>query len=383
MKSGGQLFFGVLFTGLLSLQAAEAKISRATPGYTYFARPGATLADHDIDLQACASIADSLLAQEAGPSRGATNLGLVGNLVGGWIAGRAQNGVVAAGLENCMIVRGWRTVVLSQPVAAAWLAMTRDKLRETISSQVGASTPTGQVVRQWNNDAARGTSSRFELRPPLGGVQLALRTLLDPPLPPQASSQAAEVGRVSFRDLTRTEPADRWDAASPQRALLVVKMRGVGPSTGVTLLFNRVSDKQGQGTGRTVVLPFQHGLSGGRKEGRFYVYEVEPGTWRLGAISALSLCLGAPDFDIRPGEVVFTGSFDLSADTIGPDMELESARAFLSGHSAAAKLRPAQYRNGSTAPCTGESSIYALEVPGAPFEPGYGQGSLANSRSGR
>jgi hypothetical protein len=131
------------------------------------------------------------------------------------------------------------------------------------------------------------------------------------------------------------------------------------------------------GTPKIAFLTFQHGLSGNRREGRFYAFSVQPGLWRLAAIHALSLCLGAPAFEIKPGEVLYAGSFDLSAEGIGPDLNLDEPRAYLAGHVVAERLRPAIYRNGFTDRCTGTGSIYALEVPGAPFEPTYRAGSRA------
>lgn len=354
--------------------AQSGNISRMTPGHTYFNRAGAGLAAHDADLRDCAAIANRMNAEES--ARRGGQAGLVGGLLESWIAAAAQRGIVASAIENCMVVRGWRVVSLDESMGRQWEALSPRELRATLSGQIGAASPTGRVVRWWNNDAARASSKRFELRPPANGRQLGLRALLDgggspvatgaPPAPPVLQS---------WKEMKRTVAREDWSSIPGDRALVIVKMKGVGPKNGVTLSFQRVGDDAGRAEPSFVL--FQHGLSGNRQEGRFYVFEVEPGRWRLATIHALHLCLGAPAFGVGAGEVVYGGSFDLGSESIGPDLRLTEAQAFLAGHPISARLRAAQYRNGFTQTCAGVGSIYALEVPGAPFEPSYRGGSRA------
>jgi hypothetical protein len=353
--------------------AQTVHLSRMTPGYSYFNRPGATWAAHDSDARECASVANQMQAEEE-RNRGKGSTGIVGALIENWIVGAAHKGIVAAALENCMVVRGWRVVSVDDPTGSKWASLPPDELRRVLTDQIGAAKPTGWVSRWWNNDAARASSSRFALRPPAGGKPLSLRAIANVPntAPPVVAPSAGDgLIEQSWKDLRRTvEPRD-WDSVPGDRALVVVKMKGVGPTTGVTLLFAHV------GPPRIGFLTFQHGLSGNRQQGRFYAFSVQPGMWRLAAIHALNLCLGAPAFEVRAGEVVYAGSFDLSAEDIGPDLSLAEPRAFLAGHAAAQRLRPAAYRNGFVERCAGTGSIYALEVPGAPFEPTYRGGSRA------
>jgi hypothetical protein len=104
---------------------------------------------------------------------------------------------------------------------------------------------------------------------------------------------------------------------------------------------------------------------------------VPPGRWRiygLGLSPILNLCLGSPSFEIKAGEIVYAGEFDLSRDDVSPNLDLAPAQAWLAGQNR--KITPAAYANGSLGPC-GDNSIYALEFKDAPFEPGYAWGSRA------
>ncbi|HYJ82969.1 MAG TPA: hypothetical protein VEW26_09040 [Allosphingosinicella sp.] len=361
--------------------AQSGRISRMTPGYTYFNRAGADLAGHDSDLRECVAVASRMNAEErVRKDRG--QAGLVGNLLESWIAGAAQRGIVAAAIENCMVVRGWRVVALDETLGRQWEALAPSELRAALAGQVGAEAPTGRPVRWWNNDAARASSNRFALRPPANGKQLGLRALLAGGAPAAAAAEppSAEPIAQSWNALKRTVAREAWSSVPADRALVVVKMKGVGPSNGVTLSFQRMGEARG-GHAQPAFMTFQHGLSGNRKEGRFYVFQVEPGRWRLDSIHALHLCLGAPAFDVAAGEVVYGGSFDLGSESLGPDLSLAEVRAFLAGHPISGRLRPAQYRNGFTETCAGIGSIYALEIPGAPFEPGYRGGSRAGDKA--
>lgn len=355
--------------------AQSGNISRMTAGYTYFNRAGADLPAHDADLLECAAIAGRMSSEEraTGASR---QPGLVGALLESWIVGAAQRGIVASAIENCMVVRGWRVVLLDEGEGRRWEALAPGELRSALAGQVGAASPAGRVVRWWNNDAARASSKRFELRPPAGGKLLSLRALPAGGRPPAEAEAPPVRAAQSWKQLKRTVARESWSSVAGHRALVVVRMRGVGPRNGVTLSFQRVDSGPG-GSAQPGFMTFQHGLSGNRQEGRFYVFDVEPGTWRLSAIHALNLCLGAPAFEAAAGEVVYAGSFDLGSESLGPDMSLTDAQAFLAGHPISARLRPARYRNGFTEPCSGVGSIYALEVPGAPFEPDYRGGSRA------
>jgi hypothetical protein len=363
--------------GARAEQSNQVRISRVTPGYTYFNRPGAAIGQHNADVKDCATIAATMQAQDE-RTRGSVS-GVAGALIENWIAGAAHNGVVAAGIENCMVVRGWRVVVLDEATGSNWSSQPNAQLRTTLAGQIGASVPIGTVARIWNNDAAHAGTGRFELRPPASSKQLSLRILpdgIDRPTTP-APIPAATTQKVTWASLTQTLPPEKWDMVPKDHALLVMQMKGVSGSNGVTLFFQHMPTASSAISGQPGVMLFQHGLSGGKKEGRYYVFDVEPGLWRLSVIHALSLCLGAPVFQIKPGDVVYGGSYDLGAANIGPDMSLDGPRTFLTGHAASAKLAPAVYTNGSVDSCAGANTIYSLEIPDIPFDPNYRWGSRA------
>jgi hypothetical protein len=113
------------------------------------------------------------------------------------------------------------------------------------------------------------------------------------------------------------------------------------------------------------------------------VFAVPPGRWKIAHLSAglftVSLCLGAPSFEVAAGDVVYAGAFDPASATnkIGPEMTLEPYRAVFPALSGLGeKMRPASYVNGSTGQCYG-AYMYALETNGSAFAEGYALGSKA------
>jgi hypothetical protein len=119
---------------------------------------------------------------------------------------------------------------------------------------------------------------------------------------------------------------------------------------------------------------FFAGFNGAFASNKFWTTVfVPPGRWRIatfGFMPAANMCLGSPSFEVKAGEVIYAGTFDFGAEEMGPSLDLALAKEFLKGTPAADQVKPAYYVNGSTSPC-GDSSIYAFDIPGAPFEPGY------------
>ena len=76
---------------------------------------------------------------------------------------------------------------------------------------------------------------------------------------------------------------------------------------------------------------------------------------------------------------VFAGAFD-NAHPYAPDLTLAHAQSALSDAALAARLKPANWTNGEAFACSAlqPSTIYVLELPGAPFVDGYAAGSHAN-----
>ena len=111
----------------------------------------------------------------------------------------------------------------------------------------------------------------------------------------------------------------------------------------------------------------------GKREGNWFALVVPPGHWRIAGTGSVGFCLGSPAFAVAAGEVVYAGTFSLTGADLAPDLAIEPAAAWLGGDFGT-RVRPAAYRNGSRDSCIGSGVSYALEFPGAPFEPGYAWG---------
>lgn len=113
MKSSASAIAGVIFTLLLpplnaqsqaQTRSERANLTRSTTGFTYFNRPGATIAAHDDAVRMCVSRSNALPQF----TDGQVFQGLVPDL----IAGFQDDARLKANLENCMVVAGWRVVRL-------------------------------------------------------------------------------------------------------------------------------------------------------------------------------------------------------------------------------------------------------------------------------
>ena len=168
-------------------------------------------------------------------------------------------------------------------------------------------------------------------------------------------------------------------------ALLILQVKGMSMRNGGNMEFDRMTpDADTIAAGdesqpNAVILG--NAFGGVDKNGTWRAFVIPPGRWRISALSSgiqfVNLCLGSPSFEVKEGEVIYGGAFDFSADSIGPDLSLESVRQWLNGQPAAEKVQPATYTNGWLGPC-GNNSIYALEIKDAPFRDGYQWGSMAN-----
>jgi hypothetical protein len=369
----------------LSASAADepsggADLATMTMGYTYYNRPGADPKSHDAEVADCAAEAARTISYDEQIHNGASQ-GLMGALIGGALQHAYHRGAAAAGLENCMVVRGWRVVKLDDAEGAELGKLAPADLAARLAPWIGAENPHGQVARTFHNDAANAASTRYAIRPGHDDTQLSLT--------------AATGGRLTQfnsdnrpADSTRDVLDAKWPrkALTPQTlssapqggAILLIQIKGLSGRNGVGVTLNRMGAEADIAPSRSDhapdVLVAAKGTLFARKEGDLFAFAVPPGRWRVaGLISggpALNFCLGAPAFEVKAGEVVYAGSFDLSAADIGPDLDLAPAKAWLAGAPQADRLRAAAYFNGTRGAC-GNNAIYALEVKGAPFEPGY------------
>lgn len=353
-------------------------LSRPTEGYLYFNRPGATIAQHDADVRTCAALV-------AGP----VNHGITGQPLPTPTMRAREDSRFQVNVENCMVVKGWRVVSLPEGVGRALYSMEPETLSTQLATVVGVETPdTGRVVRTFGNEALRGDTIWGSL-PAAGGhtrfISLRAVSLEDlPALPPRAEVGAPASPPVPPFNLTQENIA-----RIPQgTAIVITRAVGNGQTNGEGFSFLRIREDGETPFIRTneadplhafmAVLPWTL-FKGSARELRETVaaYAVVPGRYRLTAkMNTLEFCHGSPVLEVRAGDVVFAGTFDMAGDA-APDMSLDPARAFLAHDpDRLARLRPAEWRNGSIADCR-YVYAYALEFPGAPFVEGYADGSLA------
>jgi hypothetical protein len=353
---------------------ATATLARMTPGYTYFNRPGASVQDHERDVTACARLAGSVRSREA-IAAGDTLFSPVIPAAGQ----RSERALATASLENCMVVRGWRVVRAPNPEGMALASLDPGDLLARLSPWIGATVPHGGIVRSWDNDAARRSSSRFGGGARTKNGQLSLLA---------AAPELRQLPPAAVREPPSPWTNPSWprgpikpEALAHLRAdagILLIEMKGEGLGAGSGLILNREGTDENAWPSLVDHAPDKVAVGGfGIFHSGVLAYVLPPGSWRIYGIGlnpTLNLCLGSPSFQIKAGEVLFAGTFDLGAEDIGPDLDLAPAQIWLGP--AASRVRTATYTNGSLGPC-GDNSIYALEFKNASFRPGYAWGSRA------
>jgi hypothetical protein len=359
----------------------RANLTRPTEGFTYYNRPGATIADHDAAVRACA-------ARAMGLNQMADNVLMPGLAAQGLAA--AQDGSrLQANIENCMVVDGWRVVRLPDGIGQRLFRMKREELSPQLATVVGVKTPEiGQIVRVFDNEAARGDTVWGAMPAYYGEDSISLKAVdmanlpdalpaLAPLHPDRQTAQSGPV--VPIIELT---PANV--ASVPQEtAMVIIRVVGTGRTNGEGLGIGRVGFRSEPPVIRRVATDPVEGFYAGvnwtlfkgsdreRRESLIAI-PVVPGEYRIESrMNTMEYCLGAPVTEVKAGEVVFLGTFDIAGPVMGPDMSLTPAETFLANDPARrSRLRPAQWRNGNVAAC-GLVYFYALEIPGAPYEPGY------------
>lgn len=363
-------------------QESGVHLARMTLGFTYYNRVGATLGEHDTDVEACVGQAASTRSFDEVINNGAS-MGLAGAIIGGVMQNAYWHGTVGAGLENCMVVRGWRVVRLADADGQALAALQQADLREKLDAWIGAESPPGEVVRLWANDAANAAIPRFAIRPAhTNDGQLSLKAATGKILPDVEKPAPPPAAKVTLDKTWARKPLKPAEIgqARPDAGVLIARIAGVSGRNGNGVWFGRPGPDP-LTTAASVdhapdVAGFFVGTLFAKEEGNFLILQVPPGRWRmsgLGVAPILNLCLGSPSLEVKAGEVIYLGSFDFSASALGPDLELAPVRTLLAGLPSAGTVKPASYVNGSTALC-GDPGMYAFEVPGAPFERGYAFG---------
>jgi len=361
-------------------------LGHMTLGYTYFNRPGADLKTHDTEVADCAAEAARTKSFDETMRTGAGQ-GLTGALLGSYIQSAYHRGAVASALENCMVVHGWRVVRVPDAEGVALSKLSAADLAKTLDPWVGAADPHGKVVRVWGNDAANSAYGRYSIRPAhTNNGQLSLLEATSGDLHQfevAASPIVSQRGALDPKWPKKPLTPETLNAAPDGSTVIMVQIKGLSMHNGIGIFFNRVGDDKDIFPSRTDHGPdailAAKGTLFAHKDGDMFVVAVPPGVWRIysmGLAPTLNFCLGSPSFTAVAGQVVYAGSFDLGAADIGPNLDLAPAKAWFGAAHPNQDIRPAVYTNGSRFLCGG-NHIYALEVKGAPFAPGYVWGSAA------
>lgn len=402
------------FGGAVSAQQTSS-LAWETPGATYFNRPGATLETQRADLEACRRDVAALMQPfpNGGASVATGAYGLAGALVGTAMDAQAQTvatlKAMHANYENCMIVRGWRVVQLSAERGDELDDLDTEELAARLSPMVGADTPEGEVVRSFGNEISERSTILYTFPRAPQTTSLCLQLLPESYLEiptrrmnrPMSSMTTEEIRaqaqeRREIQEAQRTQreavvgrsrrfleavDADEIAALPSDSTLIVVRAYGSAAS-GIVLVRSDAAPEDDENDSFVAQAPTPRRRDPATE--RTFVFAVPAGEWRLTAVSPgptlTSLCLGAPSFQVRAGEVVFAGSFGFGGSGPRVDMNLAPAQAALAVAPALAEhVRAASYVNGNTFVCGQPASyVYAYEIDGAPFRDGYAIGSRAH-----
>lgn len=399
--------------GELIYSEREGRLSQTSEGFHYFNKPGADIDIHDADLLDCIQAQRFLdqPSQNAGTGGGGL-LGAVAAGIGQGIAnGRLNRRGIAANIENCMIVKGWRVIGIDKLMGNQLDDLKNPELRPYIEKWVGLENPAGPVLREpFKNDLYSGFTD-FYLAKKAGESSLSVRSYLHilkeeisayyglNEQPKTENPRADRPFKDSKRKRSQWSPilkATELSSADPDGTYLVLRVKGAnsrGKRTGPR--FIRLNK---QGTAHaldgqpsvTFATARRTSFKKNRDTKEFdstFVYEIAPGTWSLAAITKnigdlahMSLCLGAPTFEVAKGDVIYagtmilpvTGGFPINAD------DLTVAKQILANNPALAdRVQRVNYTsNGQRLVCSG-AYLYAYEIPDIPFQEGYEWGSKA------
>jgi hypothetical protein len=247
-----------------------------------------------------------------------------------------------------------------------------------LASWVGSETPEGWPVRQFSNDLLDPRARWIGAAGAVDKPSLSI-TAISRPKTTRPDREARLAKALAQSDKAAAAVGPVRDKALPDvtaaQTVFVVRMVARGKSTVFGFFnFEQDTDEMSRPIDLATSPSFAAATPGGtlwkkptELVEKTYVYIVPPGRWRIERVSAVSLCLGAPAFDVRAGEAVFAGTFFVDGEgRLTPLLDQEPAKKALATVPAIAeRLRPAQYVNGVKGNCGG-AFIYALEAPGAP-----------------
>lgn len=322
-------------------------------GFTYLHRAGASAEEHDADVRDCAKRSLTMPFQSSAINFG----GLLGSALAEGYNRQTTTLFYVTNVRNCMLLRGWELVLLpderGQDIADQ---LGRRDARE-LGRLVGAPEIEGQLVYRPRDDDARRGHPVLPDNPKEKSLSLMAVGAL-----PQ-SLRFGQMRRYSglikpVRDLSKVRP---------DSTLIVVQT-----ASPYTFHFMQLGPP-GEGVG-PVVSEFGVGVPATGSGSNFtqhevlYLFEAPPGYWRIAGSGGIDFCLGAPAFELKPGQAVYAGSLRGGPD--GPlnlDPGIDRVRASLPA-AVAERLEPANYVNGATHTCGlgGPSLITTLFFPGYP-----------------
>ncbi|MAW79797.1 MAG: hypothetical protein CMI63_06130 [Parvularcula sp.] len=349
------------------------------------------MAEHNDALVDCAVATRGLVngSDAMGAVTAATGGGLLGAIVGGVIDNNENRQGAAANIENCMALKGWSVIGLTDDEGKALEAWDDDPslLREQLAPLIEQPSAPGIVLRgPFANELAVG-EFRVEEAGDLEEVSLSCRALEDlteaaveaagelkPPKPPKGVKAPKPVKATKEKDIA---------TINTDKAQVVLSMLGGRTNLNMySITLQRLADD-----GSEVVYdgaPTNVTLGGNltpkirkTREGDIRRYdflaEIPPGIWKIAAINwsvyAADLCFGAPAFAIQDGETLFLGTLSVPEEGGYPldQSDLGVAHDILEPlPTLAERVKFAALTNGFTSDCFG-SYAYAYEQPGAPF----------------
>lgn len=399
-------------------------LTKTSEGFHFFNKPGATIERHDEELIDCFQAGRFL--DQPKTTKGGGSGGIIGAIATGIGSGmsdaRFNRRGIAANIENCMIVKGWRVIGVSDDVGERLDDLDDKDIRPEIIDWIGQENPDGVILRAPFRNELNNGDLDIDLAQKAGESSLSVRATIhiardvidryyglddypptenprfDRPLKEPKGSRSNRAAIIKLKKL-----AD----ANPDSSYIVFRVSGFrnrGTRSGPEFIrlnedgMDRANDKRAwkiSASGR------RSNFDSNRDDGQFsmdFIAEIPSGEWALSAITrepvnglrslvrqttteniVASLCLGMPTFNVGPGEVIYAGHMQLPETGGFPLItnDIENARSVLNANATlAARLKPAEYTNGARTACTG-AFMFAYEVEEAPFRQAYVWGSKA------
>jgi hypothetical protein len=380
--------FGKLVGAACALCLMASAATAATPdatvaaqGYTYFNRPGATAADYDREVAGCIATAvagfeDGRLDKHGAVQSSASPM--FGGVVPVLMLSMANQSRLQVSLQNCMTVAGWRVMRLEDPKGAALWQSRPEEIARQLRALAGAEQPPGELVRSYENDAARRGAVVFAVHtlPQASLHSLALRAF-DPARLEVHPSGKPRLTDAKAKYVAKPLAGTAVREVAPTDALAIFSFSGRSPSKYDFLQVRRFGPTPEALAWDADGRPDEFFLWNGQRpplakaDREIYAVALPPGRWRILARSTLQLCLGAPAFEAKAGELIYLGHFDLDAAMLSPDLDPSKVPADLPiTPEQRVRLRPAAWLNGARWPCFPSVAIFAMAFPGLPSEAG-------------